>query len=140
MTAEYIYYALVFGLAGTAAPFNRVALVVFAVWVFGQLAWLIGLPMTGTYLVMHVAAFAVACVVSRNPICALVAALFVPVIAVDIAEISRMMSPYNAWWERVYLGTAQLFLLWPAVKFDALLRAYNQAHGQGSTHVERVAA
>lgn len=140
MTAEYLYYGLVMLLGLTAAPFNRVALTVLAVWVFGQFAWLLHLPMAPTYLVIHAAAFVMSCAVARNPMCALVAALFIPIIATDIAEIAGWTSPYAAWWFRVYVGTAQLLLLWPAVKFDALLRAYNQFRNRGSTHVERVAA
>lgn len=140
MSAEYLYYAMVFGLALTAAPFNRVALVVLAVWVFGQIAWLLHLPMASSYIVIHAVAFAIGCAVSRNPICALVTALFVPILAVDLAEILGWASPYHAWWARVYLGSAQLLLLWPAVKFDLLLRAYKRAQSHGPTHVERVVA
>jgi hypothetical protein len=140
MTAEYLYYLLVFGLGMTAAVFNRVALVVLGVWVFGQFAWLAGLPMAWAYIVIHMVAFSVACVVARNPICAIVAALFIPMIAVDMAELAQWMSPYSGWWLRVYLGTAQLLLLWPAVKFDALLRAYNGGIHRGNSRFERVAA
>ncbi|WP_343518086.1 hypothetical protein [Sphingomonas sp.] len=140
MVPEYLYYALVIGLAGTAAPFNRVALVVLAVWVLGQFAWLLGLPLAPVYLVIHCMAFVMACVVARNPMCAIVAALFIPIIATDAAELMRWISPHSAWWGRVYLGSAQLLLLWPAVKFDALLRAYNRINDRSSAHVERVAA
>lgn len=140
MSAEYLYYLLVFALAMTAAPFNRVAVVVLVVWMLGQFAWLAGLPMAWAYIAIHMVAFSVACVVARNPICAIVAALYVPMIAVDIAELALWMSPENGWWLRVYLGTAQLFLLWPAVKFDALLRAYNGHRERSGSRSERVVA
>lgn len=140
MSAEYLYYLLVFALAMTAAPFNRVAVVVLAVWMLGQFAWLAGLPMAWAYIAIHMGAFSVACVVARNPICAIVAALYVPMIAVDIAELALWMPPGNGWWLRVYLGTAQLLLLWPAVKFDALLRAYNRHRERSGSHSERVVA
>lgn len=140
MAAEYLYYLLVFGMGATAAPFNRVALVVFAVWVFGQMAWLLQLPMAASYIGIHMAAFAIGCVVSRNPLCAVVVSLFVPIIAIDVAEGLGWLPAYYGWWGRVYLGAAQLFLLWPAVKFEPLRRLYRQQRQRGSAHVERAMA
>lgn len=118
---EYAYYFAVLLFAGLALPYSRVALVVLLVWIAGQYAWLTNIPLPPVYVGLHAAAFIASClVVSRDTLSvravfsAAAAVLFIPLLAVDIAEIASMINPRQAWYARVVLGLMQLVMLWPA--------------------------
>ncbi len=110
---EYLYYALMFAVALPVAWFfrNRVAALVFAVWTFGQCAYLIGMPEPQTQLVLYVVALVLGMRISTSAACTVAAFLFAPLAFACLAELRHWMTPAEAWWSIYWIAITQALAL-----------------------------
>jgi hypothetical protein len=116
---EYVYYMAI-GLMATAEGvsrvlhrdlFGRVVWVLLAVFVASYAAYALGAAMPRAQLAFHVLGFIVGLAASKHLPGHIAAALFLPMVSVDLARIAELISAANWWWAIYYLALGQLVVL-----------------------------
>lgn len=132
MHFEYFYYAMMFLIALPLAWRFRsiVAVIVFATWAVGQVAYQIGLPEPPTQTVLYAVAFGFGMARSRTAAGLFAAVLFFPLAVASACQWAHVINDVQAWWTIYWIALTQALSLPFVVDWESLKRGSKPKQGE----------